>query len=74
MNITKQTVREGKAIKNDIHKILKNKYRSFSVNFNSLKSIAKAERIKSRLENLGYNRIRMTPTGYDKFIMVYKKC
>lgn len=73
MNITKQTLREGKAIKKDIRKILKNKYRSFSVNFNSLKSIARAERIKFRLENLGYSRIRMTPTGYDKFIMVYKK-
>lgn len=42
------------------------------VNFNNLKSIADADRKKTRLENQGYNQISMKPMGYDKFILVYE--
>ena len=44
-----------------------------NVDFNNLKSIAKADRKKSRLENEGYVQISMKPYGYDKFILVYQK-
>lgn len=51
----------------------KHDYKSFKVNFNNLKSMKKAENIKAKLENGGYNQVSMTPIGYDKFILVYKK-
>jgi|GEM_PF-2254583 hypothetical protein len=43
------------------------------VNFNNLKSIKNAERKKSQLENKGYCQKSMKPTGYDKFVLVYRK-
>jgi len=44
-----------------------------NVDFNNLKSIADAERKKSRLENEGYMQVSMKPYGYDKFTLVYQQ-
>ena len=54
-------------------KIHEHKYRNIKVDFNNLKSIKKAEQQKLRLENQGYNQVKMYPIGYDKFILLYKK-
>jgi hypothetical protein len=51
----------------------KQKTKFIKVNFNNLKDIAKAERMKAKLENQGYNLKREFPTGYDKFVMIYGK-
>lgn len=46
---------------------------TFRVNFNNLKSIMDADRIKNNLERKGYRQVSMKPYGYDKFILVYEK-
>ena len=43
------------------------------VDFNNLQSIAKADRLKTQLENQGYIQTSIKPTGYDKFNLVYEK-
>ena len=49
------------------------KYIKINVDFNNLKSIASADKKKMELENAGYMQVSMTPYGYDKFMLVYKK-
>ena len=50
---------------------LKKKY--IFVNMNDLKSIGKAERMKTRFENMGLKLIRTTTMGFDKYRMEYGK-
>jgi hypothetical protein len=54
-------------------KIRQSKVKFVKVNFNNLKDIARAERVKTRLENKGYKLTREFPTGFDKFVMIYRK-
>jgi hypothetical protein len=51
-----------------VHKI-----RKVKVDFGNLKSIEKAEKMKSMLENKGYNLISEKIIGFDKFALTYEK-
>jgi hypothetical protein len=52
-----------------VHKTVK----EFKVDFNSIKSISDAQKVKTRLENNGYNLEKVQPVGFDKFLFVYSK-
>ena len=47
--------------------------KTISINFLDMQSIKKAERQKSRLENLGYNLVNERQTGLNTFELVYRK-
>jgi hypothetical protein len=47
--------------------------RTFKVDFNDIKSIKKAEKIKSQLENKGYDLDSAKRTSFDKYLYTYKK-
>lgn len=52
---------------------LKRTSKIVSVNFNDVKSILKAERMKIALENKGYNLKSTKRMGLDKYALTYKK-
>ena len=45
---------------------------TININWNDLKSIKDAERVKTRLENKGFNLIKTETTGLDKTSMTYE--
>jgi len=53
--------------------LMVHKLKKIQVDFNNQKSIVKAEKLKTALENKGYNLKSTKPLGFDKYLLVYEE-